>query len=474
MQGLPTMPSRQSSSRRRWLRTVSGGLIGFGGGGLDRLRAASARSATPAELRANSCVFVFLFGGPSHIDLWDMKPRAPVEVRGEFRPTATSVAGMHVCEHLPKLAAQADKLTLLRSMTHQMPVHGPACSELYTGRPYQLPPVTDQARPDDWPSVASLATRYAPAPVGSPPSIVLPVFSHFVGQSKRIAGQTGGRMGEQFNPLLIECDPSQEDFEYEGFRTLPGVGQNRLAERRRLVEQLQALRGFAAGESSPAETRYQAHAATAYSLLHRQKLHQALDLQRVPASRRDRYGRTRFGQSLLMAARLVEAEIPLVTVNFDDESKFDKRSPMWDTHHDNFSKLKKTLCPIFDQAMAAFLEDLSERGMLASTLIVATGEFGRTPRVGQFSQNAMTLATGRDHWPHAFTALLAGGGVRGGQIYGSTSRNGGHVADAPVTPADLSATMLHHLGVDPHLEYEDPLQKVRRRLSSGRVIAGLT
>ena len=473
MRSLSPIPNPRASSRRHWLRATGLGLTGLGSDWLCRLQAASAADATSPPRQSQACVFIFLFGGPSHIDLWDMKPHAPVEVRGEFQPVATNAPGIRLCEHLPRLSRQADKLILLRSMTHQMPVHGPACSELYTGRPYQLPPVTDQARPDDWPSVASLGNRYAPSPRGVPPSIVLPVYSHFVGQSKRIAGQTGGRMGEQFNPLLIECDPSQTEFEYEGFRRLPEVGQDRLEDRRLLVKRLQSSINAVPESSSPAAARYAAHAENAHSLLHQQALHHALDLRRVSAARRDRFGRTRFGQSLLLAARLVESGVPLVTVNFDDDSKLDKRSPMWDTHHDNFAKLKQTLCPIFDQAFAAFVEDLSDRGLLESTLIVATGEFGRTPRVGQFSQNAMTLSTGRDHWPHAFTALLAGGGLRGGQTYGATNRDGGRIADRPVTPADLSATMLDHLGVDPSQEYEDHFQHVRRPLSTGRVLTEL-
>ena len=189
--------------------------------------------------------------------------------------------------------------------------------------------------------------------------------------------------------------------------------------------------------------------------------------------RRESYGSTKFGQSLLLASRLVESGISLVTVNFDHESKFDKRSPMWDTHDANFSKLKTPLCPVFDQSFAAFLEDLDQRGLLESTLVVALGEFGRTPKVGQFSQNAMTLKTGRDHWPHAFTALMAGGSIGGGQVYGATTNNGGYVAENPVTPADLSATILQHLGVDPSLEYHDEFQNVQRKLSLGIPIEDL-
>jgi uncharacterized protein (DUF1501 family) len=175
----------------------------------------------------------------------------------------------------------------------------------------------------------------------------------------------------------------------------------------------------------------------------------------------------------LLARRLIEAGVSLVTVNYDDESALDKVSPYWDTHHQNFPSLKNRLAPRFDRAYSAFIADLHQRGLLDSTLVVVTGEFGRSPRIGQFIQNAMTEKTGRDHWPHAFTVLLAGGGVRGGQVYGATDERGGHIKDRPVTPADLAATILHHLGVDHRREYWDEFQQVARRLSEGTPILDL-
>lgn len=460
-------------SRRAVLHIGGLSMLGLNAWDLARLRARAAHDSPAQRHQANACVFIFLFGGPSHIDLWDMKPEAPAEIRGEFKPIDTVVPGIQVCEHLPRLASVMDRLVLLRSLTHRMPVHGPACSEMYTGREYFGPPTTDEALPEDWPSVAALVARYGVSPEGLPPSVVLPLYSHFIGQSRRIAGQTGGRMGEQYNPVLIECDPGQPDFSVPGLTVLPEVGGERLARRRNLVAGLHASRESAARFGPEAET-YTGHVEMAYTMLQHQAFADALDLQRVPLHVRERYGQTTFGQSLLLARRLIEAGISLVTVNYDHESKYDKRSPMWDTHHDNFRKLKETLCPVFDRAMAAFVQDLDERGLLPTTLVVATGEFGRTPRIGQFTQNAMTLSTGRDHWPYAFTVLLAGGGLRGGQVYGRTNAVGGHVVDRPVTPADLAATMLHHLGIDIRQEYHDHFQNVRRRLCEGSVIAGLS
>jgi uncharacterized protein (DUF1501 family) len=199
----------------------------------------------------------------------------------------------------------------------------------------------------------------------------------------------------------------------------------------------------------------------------------AFELQREPAGMRERYGKTRIGQSLLFARRLVEAGSSLVSVNWDDDHKADKVSPHWDTHVQNFPKLKDRLCPPFDRAFSTFVADLDERGLLETTLVVALGEFGRSPKVGAVTQNGMTKKTGRDHWPHAFTVLLAGGGVRGGQIYGSTVETGGYVKDKPVTPADLTATIMLHLGLDPSQEYDDRFLQTRQQLCEGTPVRDL-
>ena len=459
--------------RREWLRIGGLSMLGLSSANLKYLRAQSQTDSPAGEHRINSCIFVFLFGGPSHVDLWDMKPKAPLEVRGEFKPIATNVPDIQLCEHLPKLAQQMDKFALLRSMTHNMPVHGPACSEMFTGREYFGPPKTDQALPEDWPSLSALVSRYSKAGIGLPPSVVLPLHSQFIGQSKRIAGQTGGRMGEEFDPVLIPCDPGKKDFKVEGFDMLPDVGTDRLKIRHNLLHKLESTPSAQANDYGQRAKTFSKFGEMAYAMMHQPVFRQALDLQRLEPRAREHYGYTNFGQSLLLARQLVEAGVSLVTVNFDDQSKHDKRSPMWDTHHDNFAKLRDPLCPIFDNGFSALLEDLDERGLLETTLVVATGEFGRTPRIGQFSQNAMTLKTGRDHWSHAFTALLAGGGVRGGQVYGKTTFNAGHIADKPVTPADLTATILHHLGIDSTQEYWDKFQQVHRKLSLGSPIRNL-
>lgn len=450
-------------TRRELLRAGALSLLGLTATDLARLRAAPASSPGAEKRRRNSCVFLFLFGGPSHIDLWDMKPDAPEQVRGEFRPSATNVPGIRVCEHLPRLARVTDRLCLLRSMTHRMNVHGPACSEVFSGRPYFMAPTTDQANREDWPSLSSMVARYGRGEGGLPPSVVLPWYLQFPGQPKRIAGQTGGRMGERYNAFLLNGDLGRADFEIEGLRLTDELPVARLRSRRDLLRRLDAR---------PADESFDENRRGAFTLLEN-GASDVLDLRREPATVRQRYGETTVGQSLLLTRRLIEAGVSLVTVNWQDETKIDGVNTCWDTHQNNFAKLKDLLCPIFDRAFPAFVEDLHERGLLETTLVVAVGEFGRTPKMGQFTQSSNTKKTGRDHWPHAFTALLAGGGVRGGQAYGATTRDGGYVSDRPVTPADLTATILYHLGIDYAQRYEDDFQRLRNRLSDGRAVRDL-
>jgi hypothetical protein len=454
----------QPVATRRHLLEIGGlSMLGLGTGDLLQLRKASADQKNQP---ARSCVFVFLFGGPSQIDLWDMKPEAPVEVRGDFRSIATSQPTIRICEHLPRLARQIDKLCLIRSMTHRMNVHGPAMSELYTGRPYPFPPITDQARPDDWPSMSSLAMRFGQPQGGLPSSIVLPWYLQFTGQSRMIAGQKAGRMGRSHDAVLVDGDPNTDDFSVKGFQLADDVSTNRLEQRRTLLEQFNRQGPIPTNRNTRVSGRSR-DTGRAFDFL-QQRAGRAFNLDREPATLRDAYGRTRIGQSLLLTRRLIECGVPLVTVNWVDPTKISGTNTCWDTHQDNFPKLKNLLCPMFDQSFPTFLNDLEQRGLLDTTLVVAVGEFGRTPKLGEFTQSSNTKATGRDHWPHAFTALLAGGGVRGGQVYGSTTRNAGHVDTRPVTPADLHATIYHHLGIDTQQTYHDEFQNVERRICEGR------
>jgi len=470
--GLSEMSSNQHNfTRRDLLQVGSLSLLGLTTADLARLRAASNSDAANAKHRRNSCVFIFLFGGPSHIDLWDMKPGAPAEVRGEFQPVNTKVPGIDLCEHLPLMAGQMDKFCLVRSMNHKMNVHGPACSEMITGREYPFPPTTDQARPEDWPSLSSLAMRYAKSYAGLPSSIVLPWYLQFPGQGKLIAGQTGGRMGRHHSAMLVEGDPSQPDFESQGFQLADDVTPNRLVQRRKLLNQIEKLHNpklFNDESVKMLGSNYK----RAFSLLE-SRSREAFSMKAEPQKLRDQYGDSKIAQSFLLSRRLVEAGASLVTVNWEDPTKISGTNTCWDTHKQNFPKLKTLLCPMFDKCFSTFLKDLDDRGLLETTLVVVTGEFGRTPKMGQFTQSNNTVKSGRDHWPHAFTVLLAGGGVRGGQAYGTTTRNGGYVLDQPVTPSDLTATILHHLGVDATGHYFDEFQNINRRISEGTPIRNL-
>jgi len=458
-------------SRRRMLEVGGLSVLGLGLGDLARLRAATLEESPAARHRGNSCVFVFLFGGPSQIDLWDMKPEAPLNVRGEFQPVSTSVPGISICEHLPRLSRQIDRLCLLRSMTHKMNVHGPAASELYTGRPYPFPPTTDQSRPEDWPSLSSLVMRFGRPQQGLPPSIVLPWYLQFPGQARLIAGQTAARMGRHNDAVLVDGDPSRDDFRMRGFELPDEVNSDRFRDRRQLLAQFESRAGSRIDHNTAVAARERNY-TRAFDLLDRQA-GRAFNLSGEPRSTRERYGNTRIGQSFLVARRLVEAGLPLVTVNWVDPTKIDGVNTCWDTHQRAFPKLKELLCPMFDQCFPAFLEDLADRGLLETTLVVAVGEFGRTPKLGEVTQSSNTMKSGRDHWPHAFTALLAGGGVRGGQVYGATTPNSGFVVDRPVTPADLHATIFHHLGIDPHQKYFDEFQRIWQPVCEGRRVADL-
>lgn len=451
-------------SRRELLRVGALGAWSLATGMAASPAVHAANQAAPTTPR-RSCVFLFLFGGPSQIDLWDMKPDAPIEIRGEFRPIATRVPGIQVCEHLPKLAGQMDKLCLLRSMTHRMNVHGPACSEVFSGREYFGAPTTDESSPQDWPSLSALAMRYGTSRGGLPPSVVVPWYLQFPGQARLIAGQTGGRMGHRHNAMLVQGDDRENAFQVDGFQLAESVSLARIQQRRELLRTLQtdggAHRLFTRGSDD-----FERHHARAYSLLEN-RAGELLDLERETVATRARYGKSLVGQSLLMARRLVEAGVSLVTVNWQDETKTDGVNTCWDTHQDNFAKLKNLLCPMLDESLSAFLADLAERGLLDTTLVVAVGEFGRTPRMGQFSQSSNTKKTGRDHWPQAFTALVAGGGVRGGQVYGQTDPQGAFVTRNPVSPSDLAATVLHQVGIDPRQRYTDEMNSPPHLLSDG-------
>ena len=332
--------------------------------------------------------------------------------------------------------------------------------------------MTDQARPEDWPSLSALTMRFGQRQGALPPAVVLPWYIQFAGQDKRIAGQTGGRMGELKNPFLVQGDPSDEQFQVQGIQLADDVPAERVASGASLLRELESVAARARWRGEPTRGPVFASCRTAFSMLGDVRANEAFRLEKEPAAVRERYGASKFGQSLLLARRLVEAGVSLVTVNWDDETRSDKVSPFWDTHNHNFAALKTRLDARCSTRPSRRLSRTWRRaGCWRRRWWWSTGEFGRTPKIGQIVQNGMTEKSGRDHWPHAFTVLLAGGGVRGGQVYGETNPIGAFVKDRPGVAG-------RSVGHDPRItwgsilpgEYWDEFQQMRQKLSTGRPI----
>ena len=439
----------RAPSRREVIRAGSLGLLGLTLPELLAGRTAASEVTERSFGRAKACILLFMWGGPAHQDTWDMKPDAPPEIRGEFKPIATNVPGLSVCEHLPQLATRCDKLAIVRSMTHTNADHTPSTHFLLTGQP--PPPSTE--RRNEWPSLGSVVSKLGRGHGPLPPYISFrPKLENdvprFVEQSQ---GQFGGWLGPMHDPLIIDHDPNRADYRVPDLALSEGLSKQRLDERRQLLAQVEGR----IGGDSAALAAHTKNLERAYDLLtSAADARGAFDLTQEPAKIRERYGLNPHGQSVLQARRLVERGVPLVTVFWPSEG-IKNVSVYWDTHSRNFIDLKERLMPVTDQAFSALLDDLTDRGMLAETLVVWTGEFGRTPRVGQRNSDAGAGADGRDHWPNCFTSVLAGGGVRGGTVYGKSDKHAAYPAADPVIPADLIATVYHLLGVPEHQTLPD-------------------
>jgi hypothetical protein len=443
--------------RREFLRAGSLGLFGLGLPDLLKARAVGAGAASEAlpRGRAKACILLFMWGGPAHQDTWDMKPAAPAEFRGEFKPIPTNVPGLQVSEHLPLLARRADKLAVIRSMTHEDVNHLTGVHYLLTGRAVPNPNGSEH---EDWPNYGAVLARLGRGAGPLPPSVSFMPRSpdgapRFVEQSR---GRGAGWLGPLYDPMRIDADPSAAGYEVGELGLRADVPAARLDRRRALLRQVD--NGRRALDELAASTTDR-HYERAFSLLTSQGAARAFDLTQESDRVRDRYGRNIHGQAVLQARRLVEAGVPLITVFWQNDG-ITNVSVYWDTHNRNFIDLKTRLCPAADQAFSALLDDLAERGLLDSTLVVWTGEFGRTPRVGQgVPGGAGAGRDGRDHWAGVFTSVLAGGGIRGGCIHGASDRHAAYPAADPTRPADLAATVYHCLGVDPHLELRDRLNR---------------
>jgi len=445
--------------RREFLRVGAlGGLCNLGLPELLQGRSLGPTSSVVSAPRgrAKACIMLFMWGGPAQQDTWDMKPDAPVEYRGEFRPIATNLPGVQICEHLPRLSQHLDKLTVIRSMTHNDVDHTTATHFLLTGREL---PNRGRAEPEDWPSFGAVMSYLGRGTGPLPPFVsMMPRVPNgaprFVEESH---GRGAGLLGPRFAPFRIDADASLPDYQVGDLALPMDVPSARLDQRRALVDQVdQRLRAL---ERQLTVDAAGSHYARAFSLLGSRNVARAFDLTRETDRVRDRYGRNIHGQAVLQARRLVEAGVPLITVFWQNDG-LTNVSVYWDTHNRNFIDLRTRLCPPADLAFSALLEDLEVRGMLDDTLVVWTGEFGRTPRVGQgVPGGAGAGRDGRDHWPGVFTSVLAGGGIRGGYVHGSSDRYAAYPATNPTRPIDLAATIYHCLGVDPALEFHDRLSR---------------
>jgi hypothetical protein len=472
-------------SRRELLTVGSVGLLGLGLPLALRhgahARSGSARGARAAGFgRAQSLIFLYLQGSPSHIDLWDPKPDAPTEYRGEFQPIATRVPGMMLSEVLPMLAQQAHRVTLVRSLgvkPRGLTNHGAAIYMLMTGNDPSNFSSTGLAVPpsrEDLPSIGALVARYRPTERGLLANVALcgPVREGAVSG----VGQFAGVLGGAYNPYQMYEDPTQP-LHLESLTLPPDVTLGRLQARIDLRSSLagpgNSHASLAPGDSAASD--FDSYYRRAFSLLESARAARAFQLELEPAPTRERYGATKFGQSCLLARRLIERGSRFVQVNWpagSDTEPVAGPDGSWDTHRNNFPMLRDWRCPVLDRGLSALLEDLATRGLLDTTVVVAIGEFGRSPRIGAPTTNNVGPG-GRDHWPACYTCLLAGGGIPGGQVYGASDRYGAYPERQPVHPYDLLATLYHTLGIDLATEYRDHLQRPRRLVEHGDVIAGL-
>lgn len=424
------MPARPLWSRRDLIHAGSLGVFGLG---LSSLLDSRAVAAAPPK-RAKSCILLFMWGGPSHLDTWDLKPDAPAEIRGEFRPIPTRTPGLHISEHFPRLSRQTDKLAVIRSMAHRDLAHLSSVHHLMTGRLAPRPNSdADPPSRNDTPHVGSMLDKLHPLPPGVPGFVSLPwTVSHPAAPGGLAPGQHAGWLGPGYDPFLVSGDPNAPDFRLAGL----GHTSDQFDDRTQLLRTL---------DRHVPDAGYTSAQEKAIRLLATAEVQKAFDLNREPPAVRDRYGRTTHGQTCLMARRLVEAGVRLVCVNWPNDGEF-----FWDTHGNNFHALKTRLMPPADAGFASLLDDLADRGLLDETLVVWVGEFGRAPRI-------TAASAGREHWSRCYSAVLAGGGVRGGQVYGSSDRIGSDPAEKPVSPPDLTATIYHALGVNPDTLVTDRL-----------------
>ncbi|AMV24695.1 hypothetical protein VT84_09890 [Gemmata sp. SH-PL17] len=439
-------------SRRDWLRIGVPATLGLSA---SRVHAKPALGAAGFG-RAKSVVVVFTSGGQSQLDTWDPKPDAPAEIRGAFRSIQTRNPGLRVCEHLPRMAALADRFAVLRSMTHNDLDHGSACYLALTGQFHPQRSSNPPPRPTDFPALGAVLKRIRPAKHF--PHTAVHVNGPLLAPIEVSPGQYGGFLGRGYEPA--ELGNVTDTDRLVASLSLPlDVPIERLHSRRDLLAKLDP-----GTKSNPL-------ALKAFELVNAPRVRAALDLDREPEKLRDRYGRHRSGQACLMARRLVEAGVPWTTVFFNhgirgqDDHPDDTDEYGWDTHNDIFDSLKAHLLPRFDHSVSTFLEDLTDRGLLDSTLVVVMGEFGRAPLVAVEKSFAGRGSPGRKHWGACYSVLLAGAGIVPGALYGKSDRIAAYPQSEPTAPGDLAATMFHALGIEPEAHYTDATDRPYRAVT---------
>lgn len=448
----PYSTSIFQASRRHLLQVGYSGLLGLGMGSLMRTRSVRAENGGPVGRRAKSLVIVFCTGAISHHDTLDMKPDAPLEIRGEFRPIQTTVSGTQICEHLPRLAARTHRYALVRSLSHKDNNHLMSTHHVLTGHLQPGGFFDKVASRDDWPCYSAGCEYLQPRSDGIPSGVNLPTF--LMSSPLTWPGQHAGFLGPKYDPWQIVGDPSRADFRVDALTLSQGVDPGRLEQRRNLLTSLDRDTSVAENTAAWRMTQDQ---KLAFSMLSSGRLTQAFELHRESDDVRSRYGRHPFGQSLLLARRLVEAGVPIIQANMGPVQN-------WDSHAAIFTTLKERLLPPLDQAVSALLDDLAESGRLEDTMVIVLGEFGRTPKINKDG--------GRDHWGPCFTGLFAGAGVQGGKVIGRSDSTASYPDSAAYSPDDIGATIYSALGIDPHAVVHDRLDRPVH-LNQGSVIQAL-
>ena len=478
MLSIPGRPVRtcEGVSRRELMRIGGAGLIGLN---LPDFLAMKARAATPAKTesktsgRAKSVMLVFLQGGPSHIDIWDPKPDAPSNIRGEFKAIKTKVDGIQVSETMPMLADVMDKITLIRSMSYTpagLFNHTAAIYQMMTGwAPDKVSPSgqLEPPSPRDFPHMGCQIARMLPPEGPMLPFVEMPrplQESNVIGK-----GGAAGFLGKAFDPYRLYQDPNK-DIRLDDLTLRPEVSPERLKDRFTLLKGINgSMKELEKAVNSYALTEYY---EKAYDLVLSGKARDAFDLNKESDKVRDRYGRTTFGQGALLSRRLIEAGTRFVQLNWPAVANGNPEVDAWDTHAANFGPLKNLHCPVLDKGLSALIEDMDQRGLFKDTLLVAVGEFGRSPKLGVSTSGNTNSPDGRDHWPYCYTAVIAGAGIKRGVMYGKSDAQGSSPADSPVHPTDLVATIYHALGIDPDMEILNDL-KQPRKLVEGKPVSGL-